>query len=317
MAYRALGTPQGSPWLVLHGGPGSGASAALWQAFDLDHHRIWVPDQRGSGASRPRGTLRGQHIDTLVADLERLRAAAHVPSWHVLGGSWGATLAMAYAAQHPHRVTSLVLRGTFTAGQRDVSRLLAVMTRGIQPPAQIPLNRVQPLLHRLSQLFRNGTPTPANTRWAERWQNAERQLALRGQWRAWLHSRGLPPIQRNALRRSWAQLQKTQRSARHQASAAAPTLLAKYRIQAHHLARHCRLRATDWQAALRVLAHHRLPVTWVHGSFDAVCSKEGGLRGHAFLTTHSSPTEWIGVHAGHLGTEPEMRKALRQTLARP
>jgi proline iminopeptidase len=314
MAYRTLGGAGGAPWLVLHGGPGSGASPALWQAFNLERHRIWVPDQRGSGASRPRGTLRGQHIRTLVADLERLRTEAQVPQWHVLGGSWGATLAMAYATQHPQAVASLVVRGSFTASMVDVSRLLGAMTRATSRRPLVPLNQVQPLLHRLSQLFRNGTPTPAQTGWIHRWQNAERQLALHGQWRAWLHSNGLPPNQRNALRRSWAQLNRAQRKGRVLVAQPPSGLLAKYRIQAHHLARRCRLRPGDWHQGLCALAQQGTPVTWVHGIFDAVCPPDRSLHSHAVLKARSASSAWAWAHAGHLGIEPDMLRALQQSL---
>lgn len=314
MAYRTLGATGGAPWLVLHGGPGSGASPALWQAFNPEHHRVWMPDQRGSGASRPHGTLRGQHIRTLVADLERLRAVAQVPQWHVLGGSWGATLAMAYATQHPQAVASLVLRGSFTASMVDVSRLLGTMTCAPSRPARVPLNRVQPLLHRMSQLFRNGTPTPAQAGWGHRWQHAERQLALHGQWRAWLHSGGLPPTQRNALRQSWAQMKQAQRKNVVPGATATSGLWAKYRIQAHHLARRCRMRPGDWHHGLCALAQQGTPVTWIHGIFDAVCPPHRSLSSHAVLKARSASSEWTWAHAGHLGIEPDMLAALQQRL---
>ncbi len=113
------GSPAGIPVVVLHGGPGSGCRAEQRTLFDPAAFRIILPDQRGAGRSRPFGSLAGNDTDTLVADLEALRRALEIRRWVVFGGSWGATLALRYAASHPERVSGLVLRGVLAGRRRD------------------------------------------------------------------------------------------------------------------------------------------------------------------------------------------------------
>lgn len=117
---RRPGTPAGLPALVLHGGPGSGAGPVLWRAFDLRRWHLVVPDQRGAGASTPRGGLVGNTTAHLLADLRRLRRALGIDRWWVVGGSWGATLAIAHALDEPEAVAGLLLRNTFVPRPADI-----------------------------------------------------------------------------------------------------------------------------------------------------------------------------------------------------
>ncbi|MBU6198250.1 MAG: prolyl aminopeptidase [Xanthomonadaceae bacterium] len=111
--YEQCGNPRGKPALFVHGGPGAGCNANSRRFFDPAHYRIVLFDQRGSGRSSPHAELAENTTWDLVADMERLREHLRIERWQVFGGSWGSTLALAYAQTHPVRVTELVLRGIF------------------------------------------------------------------------------------------------------------------------------------------------------------------------------------------------------------
>src|SRR5687768_15836278 len=111
--FEESGNPAGKPVVFLHGGPGGGTSPKQRRFFDPERYRIVLFDQRGCGRSRPHASLEHNTTWDLVADIEKLRALAGIERWQVFGGSWGSTLALAYAETHPDRVTELVLRGIF------------------------------------------------------------------------------------------------------------------------------------------------------------------------------------------------------------
>ncbi len=111
--YEESGNPAGKPAVFLHGGPGAGSDKRARQFFDPRHYRIVVFDQRGCGRSRPSASLIENTTWHLVADIERLRRHLGIERWLVFGGSWGSTLALAYAEANPERVSELVLRGIF------------------------------------------------------------------------------------------------------------------------------------------------------------------------------------------------------------
>ena len=111
--FEESGNPEGKPVVVLHGGPGAGTNAKMRQFHDPAAYRIILFDQRGSGHSTPHADLVDNTTWDLVADIEKLRAHLGIPRWQVFGGSWGSTLALAYAETHPERVSELVLRGIF------------------------------------------------------------------------------------------------------------------------------------------------------------------------------------------------------------
>ena len=118
--YEQSGNPEGTPVVFLHGGPGGGTVPAYRQFFDPDSYRIVLFDQRGAGKSTPHASLEENTTWHLVADIERLREHLGVESWVVFGGSWGSTLALAYAQTHPHRVRALVLRGIFLCRPEEI-----------------------------------------------------------------------------------------------------------------------------------------------------------------------------------------------------
>src|SRR5690606_31104271 len=111
--YEQCGNPKGKPVVLLHGGPGGGCSAKMRRFHDPSKYRIVLFDQRGAGRSTPHADLVDNTTWHLVADIEALREHLGIERWQVFGGSWGSTLALAYAQAHCLRVTELVLRGIF------------------------------------------------------------------------------------------------------------------------------------------------------------------------------------------------------------
>ena len=111
--YEESGNPRGKPVVFLHGGPGGGTDAKMRRFFNPKKYRIVLFDQRGCGKSKPAASLEDNTTWHLVADIEAVREKLRIERWQVFGGSWGSTLALAYAQKHPDRVTELVLRGIF------------------------------------------------------------------------------------------------------------------------------------------------------------------------------------------------------------
>ena len=114
------GTAAGLPAVFLHGGPGAGCESYHRQFFDPAAYRIVLFDQRGCGRSTPHASLQGNTTRALIEDIETLRQQLDIDRWVVFGGSWGSTLALAYAETHPERVLGLVLRGIFLCRRRDI-----------------------------------------------------------------------------------------------------------------------------------------------------------------------------------------------------
>ena len=134
MYWEESGNPRGVPVVFLHGGPGAGSSAVHRQFFDPAFYRIVVYDQRGAGRSTPLGCLEANTTPALIADLERLREHLGIDRWMVFGGSWGSTLAIAYAEHHPGRCLALVLRGIFLCRGSEIDWFLYGL-RAIFPEA--------------------------------------------------------------------------------------------------------------------------------------------------------------------------------------
>lgn len=138
--WEQCGNPTGKPVVFLHGGPGGGCNPSHRRFFDPEKYRIVLFDQRGCGRSTPHASEPGADFTAnttwhLVADIERLREHLGIDSWQVFGGSWGATLALAYAQHHRDRVAELVLRGIFTARESEVRWLYQDGASDIFPDA--------------------------------------------------------------------------------------------------------------------------------------------------------------------------------------
>ena len=118
--YEQCGNPNGKPAIFLHGGPGGGGSKTVRQFFDPKIYHIVVFDQRGCGRSKPHVLLEKNTTWDLVSDIELIRNKLKINKWLVFGGSWGSTLALAYAQSHPGAVSEMVLRGIFMLRKKEL-----------------------------------------------------------------------------------------------------------------------------------------------------------------------------------------------------
>mmetsp|Transcript_49187 Transcript_49187/g.106981 ORF Transcript_49187/g.106981 Transcript_49187/m.106981 type:complete len:428 (-) Transcript_49187:87-1370(-) len=118
--FEESGNPDGKPVVFLHGGPGGGSKPNFRRYFDPAKYRIVIFDQRGAGQSTPHASLENNTTWYLVADVEKLRTHLGIEKWVVFGGSWGSTLALAYAQSHPERVKGLLLRGIFMLRPKEI-----------------------------------------------------------------------------------------------------------------------------------------------------------------------------------------------------
>ena len=118
--YEECGRQGGKPVVILHGGPGGATNPTMRRFFDPNRWRMVLFDQRGCGRSRPNASLEDNTTWDLIRDIERLRIQCGVEKWTVFGGSWGSTLALAYAITHPERVSGLILRGVFLLTKKEL-----------------------------------------------------------------------------------------------------------------------------------------------------------------------------------------------------
>ena len=156
--WEQSGNPAGVPVVLLHGGPGAGATPTHRRFFDPDYYRIIVFDQRGAGRSHPLGSVENNSLQHLIADMEKLRTKLNVEAWHLFGGSWGSTLALAYAQTHPKRCLGMVLRGIFLLEQAEVDWFMYGMHAVFpeaweQLAAAIPENRRNDLVNAFYEIL--------------------------------------------------------------------------------------------------------------------------------------------------------------------
>lgn len=322
VAWREVGECSGECWLLLHGGPGGSCRPGMLQPFDLARQRVIAPDQRGAGASRPRGALQGSCTAALVADLEALRVHLGVQRWSLLAGSWGTVVALRYAERYPERVQRMVLRGAFRITRREIGGLLLPQPRkgkAWSSGSTWPVHAGMPLpaaLAHLAQLLQSATLGVASLHAVRGWALREMRDASAGLRRSLLHAQGADAA---AVRREWSGLRKQQRRAKAhvlqpRVSKADRLAWAKYRIQAHYLLHHGFVRPAGLDKAVHGIAQHGVPMDWVHGRFDAICPPANSL-GWAKMASAAGGT--VSVHlppCGHLAGESAMRKALRQRV---
>lgn len=130
---ETVGRPDGIPAVYLHGGPGSGCQPSHRDLFDPMRHYAVLFDQRGAGRSTPHGRREANTTQHLIADMEAIRIRLGLESWLVVGGSWGATLALAYAEAHPERIRGLVLRATFLGTPTELDWAFGTALRTFHP----------------------------------------------------------------------------------------------------------------------------------------------------------------------------------------
>jgi proline iminopeptidase len=152
MYFEECGNPRGQPALLVHGGPGGGCNPTMRRFHDPDHYRIILYDQRGCGRSTPNASLVANTTWHLVADMERLREALGITRWQVFGGSWGSTLALAYAQRHPGPVDSLLLRGIFLVRRAELQWFYQQGCSWIYPDAFAAYENVIPVAERADMI---------------------------------------------------------------------------------------------------------------------------------------------------------------------
>ena len=138
--FESCGNPNGQPVVILHGGPGGGSNPTMRRFHDPNRYRIVLFDQRGCGRSTPGTSIDANTTWDLVADIERLRQHLGITSWQLFGGSWGSTLALAYAQACPERVTGLILRGIFLLRKCELDWFYQTGARWFFPEAYAALS---------------------------------------------------------------------------------------------------------------------------------------------------------------------------------
>lgn len=283
MAYEQSGSLAGSPAVVLHGGPGSGSSPRHREFFDAAKYRIVQFDQRGCGRSTPLGEIAHNHTGALVEDIERLREHLGIERWLVFGGSWGAPLALAYAAKYPQRTSGLVLRGIYLTGRADNDWFFQAAS-AFAPEAHerfmehVPRRWQRSLVTWLERLFRSDDVDRKATV-AAAWQHYEMALVDPSRL-AVAHSASTTP--------------------------ASEALWKKYTVQAHYISRQCFLGEA---AVMRCASSlHNVPTAIQHGTLDFVCRPINSLRVHRAIA--GSKLAWAHG-AGHDPYHPASKRLLR------
>ncbi|WP_210530489.1 prolyl aminopeptidase [Rubellimicrobium arenae] len=279
------GHPAGAPVLFLHGGPGSGCNPGQRTLFDPSRHRVIFVDQRGAGRSLP---SRARHANTtqhLLMDLERVREHLGLERWLLVGGSWGATLALAYAQAHRDRITGLVLRATFLGTRAEIDWAFGAGLQAFHPALRDALLDLVPPEDRhdpLPALWRRildpdpGVHAPA----ARGWFHIERAL-----------SELVPP------RTSLPQAQDG-------------PLPATPFMEAHYFLHNCFLSEGDLLAGASRL--HGLPGVIVQGRYDLLCPPATAYR----LAARWPDARLVMVEAaGHSLGHPEIAAAVREGVA--
>ncbi len=280
MYWEQVGHPRGRPALFLHGGPGAGAGAVHRRFFDPQFWRVAIFDQRGAGRSRPLGSLAANTTAHLVADIEALRAHLGLERWLLFGGSWGSTLALAYAQAHPERVIGLVLRGVF-----------------LGRPAE-----VEWFLHGMARVFPD-----AHAAFVAHLPEDERGDVLAGYLARLTHS---DPLVHQPAARAWSVYEGSCSTLLPSPDTVASfaqdrTALGLARIEAHYFAHGLFLPPEGLLGHMHRIAH--LPAEIVQGRYDMICPATS-----AFELAAAWPQARLTVipDAGHSALEPGVRRAL-------
>ena len=176
--WEEVGNPNGAPVVFLHGGPGAGFAPIHRRFFDPVFYRIILFDQRGAGKSRPTAECRENTTDDLVNDIEVLRVSLGIDKWLVFGGSWGSTLALAYAQKYPEFVSELVLRGIFMMRDKELQWFYQYGASEIYPEAwqrfinEIEENERSDLINAYRKIF-NGNDEEKKLSAAKAWSKWE------------------------------------------------------------------------------------------------------------------------------------------------
>lgn len=275
------GNARGIPVVFLHGGPGAGFDAIHRQFFDPKRYRIILLDQRGCGRSQPHAELHGNDTAALISDLEFIRAHLGIEKWLVFGGSWGSTLALAYAETHTERVLGLVLRGIFLCRDRDVQWFYQQGASFLYPDYWADFVKPVPAGERddmVAAYYRLLTGTDEISR-----------MAAAKAWSVW-EARTVSLLPNPSLVDHFSQPY---------------TALALARIECHYFINHAFLEPDQ----LLKNAHRLkgIPGVIIHGRYDTVCPVE-----QAWTLHQAWPEAELRIipDAGHAATEPSIARAL-------
>lgn len=278
--FEESGNPDGIAVVVLHGGPGAGGSPSHRRFFDPAFYRIVVFDQRGAGRSTPLGELRENTTRHLIGDLEALRGHLCIDRWLLFGGSWGSTLALAYAQAHPQHCLGLVLRGIFLCRRSEIEWFLYGV-RNVFPEDW--------------HAFAGHVPEP------------ERHDLLKAYWR---RLNGRDPAVRIAAARAWSAYEGACSTLRPSADTVAyfsadRVALGLARIEAHYF-RHGGFLSDD-QLLANIERVRALPGVIVQGRYDMVCPI---VTADALYRAWPQAQYVVVPDAGHSAWEPGIRAAL-------
>jgi proline iminopeptidase len=284
LAYELCGDKEGRPVVFLHGGPGAGCTPNHRRFFDPAAYRIVLFDQRGAGKSTPSASIEENTTAHLVADIESLRRHLNIRRWVVFGGSWGATLALAYAAAHPQACSALVLRGIWLCRPVDL-RWWFEDIRLVYPEYwrafadHIPSAERGDLLDAYLRRLLDPDPEvhlPAAIAWEKYETSCERLMP--------------PDAGRD--------------SARH-------NILSVPRIEAYYMRHAAFLRENELIDAVERFRH--VPAVIVHGRYDMLCPVEGAV---ALAAAWPQARLSIVADAGHSAWEPGIRRELVAAMDR-
>jgi len=285
---ESVGREGGIPAVYLHGGPGSGCQPDHRRLFDPERFHAVLFDQRGAGRSRPKGRREANTLPHLIADMEMIRKKFGFERWMVVGGSWGATLALAYAQAHPDRVSGIVLRATFLGTRDELDAAFLEMLPRFYPQLHadfiglLPeIERAQPLEAYWRRILDSNSTVLGQ--FARAWHDTERILSE--------HTPSRTRLDLASLNSTGA-------------------LPATPFIEAHYFANDCFMRPGQLLAEANKL--QGIPGIVVQGRYDLLCPP---------TTSHALAAKWIDTElrivpgAGHTLYDPGVRNAVMKSIA--
>ena len=313
LSWREYGARDGVPALVVHGGPGAACFPSHARWFDPDRYRVVLLDQRGCGASTPLGSLEHNTTDDLVSDIEALRNELGVDAWVLLGGSWGVTLALAYACAHPQAVRGIILRAVCLFRQQEIDWAYRGGAAAIYPgswqhfKAQVGATRADDDPLALAHALLTGADASARARAAAAWHGLGAALSVPlpadgvqvwrgGPGSAWVKLQQADTLGGTAaveMARAGDRLHRavpaepvSQQSADSPATAASAmtTGEAQAVLEAHYCY-HAGFSLADVPLLERVatLRHARIPIVAIHGRCDLLCPVANAYDLHTAL----------------------------------
>jgi proline iminopeptidase len=287
--YELCGNPQGKPVFVLHGGPGASCTPYYRRFFNPDKFFIVLHDQRGAGRSKPFAELRENTTQNLVEDIEKLRKHLGLGKIILFGGSWGTTLALAYAETYPENVAGIVMRGVFTCTQGELDHYYHGGVRAFFPDAYdsllaaLPDPNKRPLPNYLFELIKNGDESE-KLKLSRAWAKYEGRIGELEANTDWVDNPAKPERQRRLI-----------------------ITLALF--ENYYMANHCFLK--EGQLLKDINRLRDIPIIMVNGRYDMICPPVTAYRLHQMLPKSKLV---IAERAGHWMGEKTIEEALLKAM---